>query len=271
MTKILLVEDDPMISEIYQRKFISAGFDSKIAATGKAVLEMLQNEPFDLVLLDIVLPEMNGMDVLEQIRSPRNSYDPNLKVIIFSNLSEKDDREKATKLGADGFISKTEFSPSQLIEEVSRFLRQFNEKERRNNKGTEDVSKEADQKSILFIEDEEVFSDMFGKRLEEEGYHVEYATDGSDGLKKAESSPKPFDLVITDLVIPGMLGTEVLVRLKKDDRYQNTPLFLFSASLGDEESLDEADRVFDKYFVKTRVTPTDIAHEVNEILKKKEE
>ena len=114
-----------MISEIYQRKFSVAGFDVRIAASGKAVLDILRIEPFDLVLLDIVLPEMNGMEVLEQLRDPRNGFDAGIKVIMFSNLNEKDDRDKAIALGANGFIPKTEFSPSQLVEEVSRFLKQF--------------------------------------------------------------------------------------------------------------------------------------------------
>lgn len=125
MPKILLVEDDPMISEIYQRKFSAAGFETRIATSGKAVLDILRVEPFDLVLLDIVLPEMSGTEVLEQLRNPKNGYDKDMKIVMFSNLSEKDDRDKAVALGASGFIAKTEFSPSELVTEVSRFLRQF--------------------------------------------------------------------------------------------------------------------------------------------------
>lgn len=125
-----------MISEIYQRKFLAAGFDSHIAMSGKAVLDMLRTEPFDLVLLDIVLPEVNGMDVLEQLRNPKNGYDQNVRIVMFSNLNEKDDREKAIALGADGFIPKTEFSPSQLVEEVSRFLKQFEARKRNAEKAT---------------------------------------------------------------------------------------------------------------------------------------
>lgn len=136
MTKILLVEDDPMISEIYQRKFLAAGFDSRIAASGKSVLDMLRIESVDLVLLDIVLPEMSGMEVLEQLRDPKNGFDPNLKILMFSNLNERDDHDKALALGADGFIPKTEFSPSKLIEEVSRLLRQFESRKKNGQERT---------------------------------------------------------------------------------------------------------------------------------------
>lgn len=123
MTKILLVEDDPMISEVYQRKFVSAGFEVRIATTGKAVLDIAHIEPVDLVLLDIVLPELNGIEVLEALRNPKNGYDPNLKILMFSNLNDSTDRDRALELGANGFLSKTEFSPSQLVEEVVQFLK----------------------------------------------------------------------------------------------------------------------------------------------------
>lgn len=120
--KILLVEDDPMISEIYERKFVAAGFDVRVVASGRAVLEVLRTESFDIVLLDIVLPEMNGMEILEFLRDPKNGYPAKQKIVMFSNLNETDDRDRAARLGANGFVPKTQFSPSQLVEEVSRFL-----------------------------------------------------------------------------------------------------------------------------------------------------
>lgn len=127
-----------MISEIYQRKFSAAGFEVRIAVSGKAVLDILRTESFDLVLLDIVLPEMSGMEILEKLRNPKNGYDSNIKIVMFSNLSEKDDRDRAVELGASGFISKTEFSPSELIAEVTRFLHQF--EARANNADRREIS-----------------------------------------------------------------------------------------------------------------------------------
>lgn len=120
--KVLLVEDDPMISEVYERKFAAAGFEIRAVASARTVLEILRTEPFDIVLLDIVLPEMNGMEILKFLRDPKNGYPADLKIVMFSNLNETDDRARAARLGASGFIPKTQFSPSQLIEEVSHFL-----------------------------------------------------------------------------------------------------------------------------------------------------
>lgn len=266
MAKVLLVEDDPMISEIYQKKFETAGFEVRVAASGKAVLSALQSYAADVVLLDLVLPEMNGMEVLQVLRDPKNGYNPNLKVIIFSNLNEKEDRDKAVKFGANGFIPKTEFSPSQLVEEVSRFLRQFSEQDRNASRSESDVTP-PNGKAALFIEDEAVFSEMFGKRLEEDGFAVTYAADGAGGYKAALDVETPFDIIVTDMIVPNMTGGEVIQSLRKDARYTETPMILFSASLEEDEASMAKRFLADRCFAKTRVTPSRISDAVKELLK----
>lgn len=121
MPKILIVEDDPMISEIYQKKFEAAGFEVVVATNGSEVLSNVKKDKFDLVLLDLVLPEMSGMDILKELKSGK--YDPEMKVVVFSNLSEKEDRDRAIEDGADGFISKTQYSPSELVKEIQKILK----------------------------------------------------------------------------------------------------------------------------------------------------
>src|SRR3989344_8262219 len=126
MSKILFVEDDPFIAEIYKKKFESSGFEVLNVTSGKAVLKEVKEQTFDLVLLDLVIPEMSGTEVLRELRT-NPDYPEALKIIVFSNLSSEEDREQCLKLGANGFISKTEFSPSEVVAEVNRFLQQFNE------------------------------------------------------------------------------------------------------------------------------------------------
>ncbi len=121
MPKILIVEDDPMISEIYEKKFEAAGFEVVVAANGNEVLSNVKKDKFDLVLLDLVLPEMSGIDILKELKGGK--YSPGMKVVIFSNLSEKEDRDRAVKNGADGFISKTQYSPSELVKEIQKILK----------------------------------------------------------------------------------------------------------------------------------------------------
>lgn len=121
MAKILLVEDDAFIAEIYEKKLSDAGFEVVNAKTGHEALKRIAETPFDLVMLDMVLPEMSGIEVLHELRS-NAEYDKSLKVVIFSNLSGPEEREAAQKAGATGFISKTDFTPSQVVEEVRRYL-----------------------------------------------------------------------------------------------------------------------------------------------------
>ena len=100
MAKIMLVEDDPMIAEIYKKKFESAGFEVINAVTGKEVLKFAAESHFDLILLDMVLPEMSGMEVLKELKKS-GKYSSDLKVIVFSNLDKSEHEEEARENGAD--------------------------------------------------------------------------------------------------------------------------------------------------------------------------
>lgn len=266
MAKILLVEDDPMISEIYQRKFESSGFDVGIAATGKEALKKAREEKYDIILLDLVLPEMDGMEVLKEIKQS-GKYSPETKVVIFSNLTEKENQEKALENGADGFISKSQFSPSNLVEEVKRILGEYLEQQKNSERMSGSVVGNDDSekgKRILFIEDEDVFAEMFGKKLESEGYNVEYAKNGAWGLKEALN--KNFDLIIMDMVMPAMSGIEMLERLKLEEKTKNIPIIALSASLEESELARVKEMGVEDYYIKTRIVPSDLAKRVKEIL-----
>ncbi len=265
MTKILLVEDDPFIAEIYTKKLGNSGFETLNVTSGRAVLKELKEQNFDLVLLDLVLPEMSGTEVLREIRHNKE-YDQNLKVVVFSNLSSPEDREQVIKLGANGFISKTEFSPSEVIAEIERLLRQFNEQQK--NSAVEALAPEERVnlgKKILLIEDEPVFVDMFSKRLRSEGYEVVIESDGEAGLKTAMSGD--FDLIITDVMMPHMDGREFINRLKETEAGKEIPIFLLSASVSMEDesvkTLTDAG-IVTRAFLKTEITPSELTYAVND-------
>lgn len=270
MPKILFVEDDPFISEIYMKKFESSGFEAVNAATGKAALKEAMSQKFDIMLLDLVLPEMGGKDILREIRS-NQEYPRDLKIVIFSNLSSAEDREECLKLGANGFISKTEFSPSQVVEEINRFLRQFNEQGKNHSRQTSEVSVESKEtgKKILFIEDEPVFVDMFSRRLRDEGYEVVAETNGVSGLDTAMNNH--FDLIISDVSMPGMKGDEAIRRLKEIEGKESVPIFFLSASLESDTLKGFVESgLSDKAFLKTQVTPSELVYAVNEFFEERE-
>lgn len=115
--KILLVEDDPFLSEIYLTAFIHKGFKINHAKDGKEALLMLEKENFDIILLDLLLPEVDGFEILKKIK------EKNIKtiVIVMSNLSGEEYLKKAKSLGAKGYILKTKFEPKEIVEKVEKF------------------------------------------------------------------------------------------------------------------------------------------------------
>ncbi len=265
MTKILLVEDDPFIAEIYKKKLETSGFELINVTSGKAVLKEVLEQKFDLVLLDLVLPEMSGTEVLRELRH-NPDYDANLKVVVFSNLSSNEDREQVLKLGANGFISKTQFSPSEVVKEIERFLRQFQEQDKNAVSDTQSPEEKVSLgKKILLIEDEPVFVEMFSKRLRAEGYEVVAEQDGALGL--ATALKDEFDLIITDVMMPNMDGREFINKLRDEEQGKNTPIFLLSASVSIEDEsvkvLTDAG-IVTKAFLKTEITPSELVYAVND-------
>lgn len=255
-----------MIAEIYKKKFESVGFEVVNAVTGKEVLKFASEENFDLILLDMVLPEMSGMDVLKELRQSGN-YDSNLKIVVFSNLNKTEYEKEAKENGADGFIGKTQYSPSELVEEIQRLLNEYGEQKKNKERlaGKKEHKKD-NKKKILFIEDEEIFLEMFGKKLEDEGYEVEYAKNGAWGIKMA--TEKCYDLVITDMVMPASGGEEIIRSLKVNDKTKNIPIVVLSASTAEEDVKLVKELGIHDFYEKTRVVPSDLARRVSEILEK---
>ncbi len=271
MPKILFVEDDQFIAEIYKKKFETSGLDAINVGTGKAVLRAVKEDSFDLILLDLVIPEMSGKEVLKELRT-NDEYDKSLKIIVFSNLSSAEDRDECLQLGANGFISKTDYTPTEVVDEIRRFLHQFSEQEKNGSRESGGAIGSGPQerqngKKILFIEDEAVFIEMFGKRLRDEGYDVIVRNEGSSGLEAALAGG--FDMLITDFMMPGVGGDEIISRLRQSEHGKSVPIVLLSASVDDGQLDDVTERdSVNQVFLKTRITPSELAHVVNKLFGK---
>jgi len=118
MKKILLVEDDPFLIDIYTTKLKQEGYEMVLAKNGEQALKLSKSEEPDLILLDIVLPQMDGWHVLKEVKKVEGKSHP--KVILLSNLSQKEEVEKGIALGADKYLIKSDFTPSQVIEEIKK-------------------------------------------------------------------------------------------------------------------------------------------------------
>ena len=110
-----------MIAEIYQKKFSDSGFEVFMATNGDQALNLAKVQKPDVIMTDLIMSRMDGFQLIEALRSGEE-YDPNIKIIVTRNLSQTEDREKAEKLGANGFVAKSEYSPSDLVKEVQRLI-----------------------------------------------------------------------------------------------------------------------------------------------------
>lgn len=120
MKKILLVEDDPFLVDIYTKKLKELGYDTDVAFEGEEALKKIQEKMPDLILLDIVLPNLNGWEMLRKIKKDEKLKD--LKTIILSNLGQKDEVEKGLALGAVKYLIKAHHTPSQVVAEIKKML-----------------------------------------------------------------------------------------------------------------------------------------------------
>jgi DNA-binding response OmpR family regulator len=271
MSKIIIVEDDQMISEIYCKKFSSSGFEVFAATTAEQALAIAGKEKADVVMTDLIMPKMDGFQLIEKLRG--GEYDANIKIIVTSNLSQKEDRDKAIKLGADGFVTKSEFSPSELVAEIQRLLNQY-QKQKKNeliqsgDADYIDTNKWNKQKKILLIEDEDIFIDMFGGKLKQDGFFVESANNGAWGLKEAMKND--YDLFVIDMMMPAMTGDEIVEKLKMEDKTKNIPIIVLSASLDDEVAKKVMAMGATEFYIKTKITPSELSDKIIEILSKTE-
>jgi DNA-binding response OmpR family regulator len=120
MAKILIVEDDKFLRELIAKKLKNEGFDVVEAIDGEEGLKKIKEERPDLVLLDLILPGIDGFEVLARVKE-----DPNLAqipVIILSNLGQREEVERGLKLGARDYLIKAHFTPGEIVEKIKNIL-----------------------------------------------------------------------------------------------------------------------------------------------------
>ena len=119
--KILIVEDDRFLSEMYSTKLTESGFEVEVAYDGNEGLRLIKELKPDLVLLDIVLPKMDGFEILERIQKDEASK--NIPVIALTNLGQKEEVEKGIRLGASDYAIKAHFTPTEVVAKVKKILK----------------------------------------------------------------------------------------------------------------------------------------------------
>lgn len=120
MTKIAIIEDDPVIAQMYLMKFEANDFEVQTADNGRDGVTLVESFSPDLILLDMQMPEMDGREALERIRS--QSWGKTIPVIILTNLGEEEAPKDLRSLGIHSYIVKADLTPRQVVERVKAAL-----------------------------------------------------------------------------------------------------------------------------------------------------
>ncbi|MEA2097470.1 MAG: response regulator [Patescibacteria group bacterium] len=118
--KVLIIEDDSYISDMYKIKFESENFETIIANNGVKGLKFLEKNVPDIILLDIVMPKVDGFSVLKEIK--KNLKLNEVPVVFLTNLSQKENIERGFELGASSYIIKAHFTPSEVVKKIREVL-----------------------------------------------------------------------------------------------------------------------------------------------------
>jgi len=213
--KILVIEDNEQ-NRILMRQILKYhGYEVLEAADGAAGLAMAGEHMPDLILLDLQMPVMGGFAVIGELRkTPELS---GLKVIAVTSFAMKGDREKALEAGFDEYVTKP-IDTRKFVELVKNIL----PGEKRTLK----------KPIILCVDDDPANLKLFENILVPRGYEVVSAANGEEALQKIKT--RTIDLVLLDLMLPGMDGLQVSRKIKDNRKYRNIPVIMHTAHSGVE-------------------------------------
>ena len=118
---ILIVEDDSFVMDIYETKVLKEGFGVVKAVNGVEAMEKLEKDPApDLILLDIVMPYMSGLEVLKKLK--KDAKLSKIPVVLLTNLSQKEEIQEGFDLGAQDYLIKSHFTPTEVMEKINKYL-----------------------------------------------------------------------------------------------------------------------------------------------------
>ncbi|MCK4553458.1 response regulator [Candidatus Parcubacteria bacterium] len=119
--KVLLVEDDKTISLMYKTKIETGGFEVLTADNGADGLKLAKEQKPDIIMLDVILPQLDGFSVLEELK--KDTSTKNIPVVMLTNLGTEEDKEKGKKLGAIDYLVKASLTPAQVEENIKQYLK----------------------------------------------------------------------------------------------------------------------------------------------------
>lgn len=230
MIKLLVIDDDRMNCDLIQSVFTRHGFQVLAATSGVEGLNLFRQHNPRVTILDLRMPEMDGLTVLKEIRA----LDPHAPVVILGGGATETQENQARGLRVTDFIRKG-LSLDVLVESVNRVVQQPTKSNHTSPPVFSGPTAADLDETVLVVDDEPLIRDLLVQFLSLRGYRALGVKDGADALSMVEQTPQ--DLIILDLLMPGMNGVEVLRQLRQKE-FPGGVIILTGSH--DEEVLEEA-------------------------------
>ena len=258
--KILLIEDEQVLADVLDAKLKKEGYETNVAYEGEDGYNKLVEWKPDLVLLDIVLPKMNGYEILEKMQSAGNKT----PVIIISNSGQPVEIERTKKLGAVDYLVKTQFDPAEVIIKVNNYLNQSESPTPKPVSATNETAKK--NVKVLLVEDDKFLRDICGTKLIKEGFDIMEAIDGQEVIQILEKE-KP-NVILLDIVLPSVNGFEILTKIRSHSNPEiaKTQVLMLS-NLGQDDDVKKAMELgASDYLIKSNFTTQEITDKIKKTL-----
>lgn len=265
--KILIIEDDPFLGDVLTQKLTNEGFEAMLSRDGLEGYEKIKSLKPDLILLDIILPKMNGYEILE-----KKQKDPSLAgipVIVVSNSGQPVEINRALALGVKDYLIKAQFDPEEVLLKVRALLgnnegysKGVASLEKAINEKKSSVSLEG--KKIVWVEDDQFINDIIARKLALAKCLFFHSSEGEEALKII-SREMP-DVVMLDIILSGMDGFEILRRIKGDPKIKHIPVIILS-NLGQQSDIEKGKSLgAARFLIKATVTPNEIIDQLKKVL-----
>jgi len=265
--RVVLVEDEEVLLEVLESKLKKEGYEVFSAKDGVAGLDLVNAIRPDIILLDVVMPRMDGFEVLEHLQKDEELA--KIPVIIISNSGQDVEIGRALALGVKDYLVKAEFDPQEVLDKIQNQLQEMGKSpvapvEEKEVSPSAVAAIQAEDFRVLLVEDDSFLRDLLSQKMRKEKFQVIEAVDGEDGLKKTVSE-KPH-IVLLDLILPGADGFETLKRIRAEESVAQVPIIILS-NLGQKDDIEKGMQLgATDYLVKAHNTPGEIIDKIRMIL-----
>jgi DNA-binding response OmpR family regulator len=259
--KILIADDDSPFANGLAADLKSEGFDARAVNDGDAAIKEMKDWKPDLLLLDLVMPIKDGFATLKDRLGDK--FLSSVPVIMISQSNDPKNIDLALTLGVKDYVTKGDLNKDELVGKIKLQL------------GTVTTSKDLDSKAakkpesltgykVLWVEDDTYLSDIISRKLANEGCIFTHAKTGEEAIEFLKKDVP--DIVLLDILLPGINGFEVLEAMKKEEKWKSVPVILTS-NLGQKEDVLKGEKLgAEKFLVKATVTLDEIIVETRKVL-----